>query len=44
MPAYKDSRPVKNPNKSKTGKRMGNPALVKGVVLNPKGRDRKSVV
>ena len=43
MPAYKDSRPVKNPNKSKTGKRMGNPALVKGVVLNPKGRPKGSL-
>ena len=37
---YKDSREKKKDGRSKN---MGNPALTKGVVLNPKGRPKGSV-
>ena len=40
MPAYKDSRPKKKDGRQKN---KGNPALTKGVVLNPKGRPKGSL-
>ena len=40
MPAYKDSRAKKKDGRQKN---KGNPALTKGVVLNPKGRPKGSL-